>query len=60
MYQLDYSLDNPSLLALTLSVAFIVDNTIVILENIVRHLEMGKAPMRAAMEGSQEIARSCR
>src|SRR4030095_709482 len=56
MYLLDYSLDNLSLLALILSVAFIVDNTIVILENIVRHMEMGKAPMRAAMEGSKEIA----
>ena len=56
MYLLNYSLDNLSLLALILSVAFIVDNTIVILENIVRHMEMGKAPMRAAMEGSKEIA----
>ena len=56
MYELNYSLDNLSLLALILSVAFIVDNTIVILENIVRHMEMGKAPMRAAMEGSKEIA----
>jgi HAE1 family hydrophobic/amphiphilic exporter-1 len=56
MYLLNYSLDNLSLLALILSVAFIVDNTIVILENIVRHMEMGKPPMRAAMEGSKEIA----
>ncbi|PYR80942.1 MAG: acriflavine resistance protein B [Acidobacteria bacterium] len=56
MYELNYSLDNLSLLALILSVAFIVDNTIVILENIVRHMEMGKGPMRAAMEGSKEIA----
>ena len=56
MYELNYSLDNLSLLALILSVAFIVDNTIVILENIVRHMEMGKTPMRAAMEGSKEIA----
>jgi len=56
MYVLDYSLDNLSLMALILSVAFIVDNTIVILENIVRHIEMGKAPMRAALEGSKEIA----
>jgi HAE1 family hydrophobic/amphiphilic exporter-1 len=56
MYLLHYSLDNLSLLALILSVAFIVDNTIVILENIIRHMEMGKTPMRAAMEGSKEIA----
>jgi len=56
MYMRDYSLDNLSLMALILSVAFIVDNTIVILENIVRHMEMGKTPMRAAMEGSKEIA----
>ncbi len=56
MYLLGYSLDNLSLLALILSVAFIVDNTIVMLENIIRHMEMGKAPMRAALEGSKEIA----
>ena len=56
MYLLDYSLDNLSLMALTLSVAFIVDNTIVMLENIIRHMEMGKAPMRAAFDGSKEVA----
>ena len=56
MYLLDYSLDNLSLMALILSVAFIVDDAIVMLENIVRHMEMGKAPMRAAIEGSKEIA----
>jgi HAE1 family hydrophobic/amphiphilic exporter-1 len=56
MYQLGYSLDNLSLMALTLSVGFVVDDAIVMLENIVRHMEMGKAPMRAAFDGSKEIA----
>jgi HAE1 family hydrophobic/amphiphilic exporter-1 len=56
MYMLDYSLDNLSLMALTLSVGFVVDDAIVMLENIVRHMEMGKPPMRAAYDGSQEIA----
>ena len=56
MYQLGYSLNNLTLLALTLSVAFIVDNTIVMLENIIRHMEMGKEPRQAAFEGSKEIA----
>jgi HAE1 family hydrophobic/amphiphilic exporter-1 len=56
MYLLDYSLDNLSLMALTLSVGFVVDDAIVMLENIVRHMEMGKPPMRAAYEGSKEVA----
>ncbi len=56
MYMLDYSLDNLSLMALTLSVGFVVDDAIVMLENIVRHMEMGKAPMRAAYDGSKEIS----
>ena len=56
MYLLDYSLDNLSLMALTLSVGFVVDDAIVMLENIVRHMEMGKPPMRAAYDGSAEIA----
>jgi hydrophobic/amphiphilic exporter-1 (mainly G- bacteria), HAE1 family len=56
MYLLDYSLDNLSLMALTLSVGFVVDDAIVMLENIVRHMEMGKPPMRAAFDGSAEIA----
>ena len=46
MYLLGYSLDNLSLMALTLSVGFVVDDAIVMLENIVRHMEMGKTPMR--------------
>src|SRR6187397_1913261 len=56
MYLLNYSLDNLSLMALTLSVGFVVDKTIVMLENIVRHMEMGKTPMRAAFDGSKEVA----
>jgi hydrophobic/amphiphilic exporter-1 (mainly G- bacteria), HAE1 family len=56
MYLLDYSLDNLSLMALTLSVGFVVDDAIVMLENIVRHMEMGKPPMKAAFDGSAEIA----
>ena len=55
MYLLGYSLDNLSLMALTLSVGFVVDDAIVMLENIVRHMEMGKQPFQAAMEGAGEI-----
>ena len=55
MYLLGYSLDNLSLMALTLSVGFVVDDAIVMLENIVRHMEMGKKPWRAAMDGAGEI-----
>jgi HAE1 family hydrophobic/amphiphilic exporter-1 len=56
MYLLGYSLDNLSLMALTLSVGFVVDDAIVMLENIVRHMEHGEAPMTAALQGSKEIA----
>src|SRR4029077_20259903 len=56
MYLLGYSLDNLSLMALTLSVGFVVDDDIVMLENIVRHMELGKEPMRAAYDGSKEIS----
>jgi hydrophobic/amphiphilic exporter-1 (mainly G- bacteria), HAE1 family len=56
MYLLDYSVDNLSLMALTLSVGFVVDDAIVVLENIVRHLEMGKNPWQAALEGSGRSA----
>jgi HAE1 family hydrophobic/amphiphilic exporter-1 len=56
MYLFNYSLDNLSLMALTLSIGFIVDNTIVMLENIVRHMEMGKTPMQASLDGSKEVA----
>ncbi|HQL30235.1 MAG TPA: efflux RND transporter permease subunit, partial [Thermoanaerobaculales bacterium] len=55
MHLLDYSLDNLSLMALTLSVGFVVDDAIVMLENIVRHMEMGKRPFAAALDGSREI-----
>ena len=56
MWALGYSLDNLSLMALTLSVGFVVDDAIVMLENIVRHMEMGKTRMQAALDGSKEIA----
>ena len=56
MYVLGFSLDNLSLMALTLAVGFVVDDAIVMLENIVRHMEMGKPPMQAALDGSKEIA----
>jgi HAE1 family hydrophobic/amphiphilic exporter-1 len=56
MYFLNYSLDNLSLMALTLAVGFVVDDAIVVLENIVRHMEMGKSRMAAALEGSREIS----
>src|SRR6185437_13301081 len=56
MYLLGYSLDNLSLLALTLSVGFVVDDAIVMLENIVRHMEMGVPVMQAAFDGSKEIS----
>jgi HAE1 family hydrophobic/amphiphilic exporter-1 len=55
MYQLNYTLDNLSLMALTLSVGFVVDDAIVMLENIVRHTEMGKGTLQAALDGSREI-----
>ncbi|MCU1286007.1 MAG: acriflavin resistance protein [Acidobacteriales bacterium] len=55
MYLLGFSVDNLSLMALTLSVGFVVDDAIVMLENIVRHMEMGKAPFDAAMDGAKEI-----
>src|SRR5436305_2189753 len=55
MYLLGYSLDNLSLMALTLSVGFVVDDAIVMLENIVRHMEMGEPPFEAAVKGSKEI-----
>jgi hydrophobic/amphiphilic exporter-1 (mainly G- bacteria), HAE1 family len=55
MYLLGYNLDNLSLMALTLSVGFVVDDAIVMLENIVRHMEMGEKPLTAAMRGSREI-----
>src|SRR5207237_2593851 len=55
MKLLGFSLNNLSLMALSLSVGFVVDDAIVMLENIVRHMEMGKAPMQAAFDGSREV-----
>ena len=55
MYLFGYTVDNLSLMALTLSVGFVVDDAIVMLENIVRHMEEGKTRMEAALEGSREI-----
>jgi len=55
MYLLGYTVDNLSLMALTLSVGFVVDDAIVMLENIVRHMELGKPRMLAALVGSREI-----
>jgi HAE1 family hydrophobic/amphiphilic exporter-1 len=55
MVLLGYSLDNLSLMALTLAVGFVVDDAIVMLENIHRHLEQGKTPLQAALDGSREI-----
>jgi HAE1 family hydrophobic/amphiphilic exporter-1 len=55
MYLLNYSLDNLSLMALTLSVGFVVDDAIVMLENCVRHLEMGKPRKQAAFDGAKEV-----
>ena len=55
MYSMEFTLDTFSLMALTLSVGFVVDDAIVMIENIVRHLEMGKSPMQAARDGAREI-----
>ncbi len=55
MYACSHSIDNISLLALTLAVGFVVDDAIVMLENIVRHIEAGEKPMEAAFKGSREV-----
>lgn len=55
MKLLNYSLDNLSLMALTISTGFVVDDAVVVLENISRHIAMGKKPMKAALDGSKEI-----
>jgi hydrophobe/amphiphile efflux-1 (HAE1) family protein len=55
LYEFGYSLDNLSLMALTIAVGFVVDDAVVVIENIVRHLEMGESPMQAALKGSAEI-----
>jgi hydrophobic/amphiphilic exporter-1 (mainly G- bacteria), HAE1 family len=56
MYLLGFSLNNISLMALTLSVGFVVDDAIVVLENIVRHQEMGESALEAALNGSREVS----
>ncbi|WP_027176815.1 efflux RND transporter permease subunit [Desulfovibrio aminophilus] len=56
MHVMGFSLNNISLMSLTLSVGFVVDDAIVMLENIVRHMEMGKSPLRASIDGSKEIS----
>lgn len=55
MYLMEFSIDNLSLMALTLSVGFVVDDAIVMIENVVRHMEKGESPMEAAFKGSREI-----
>jgi multidrug efflux pump len=55
MYVLGYSLDNLSLMALTISTGFVVDDAIVMVENISRYIEMGESPLEAALKGSEEI-----
>ena len=55
MYLCDYSLDNLSLMALTISTGFVVDDAIVVIENITRHIEGGMKPFDAAMKGASEI-----
>ena len=55
MYVFGYNIDNLSLMALTLCVGFVVDDAIVMLENITRHMEMGKSRMQATLDGSKEI-----
>ena len=56
MYMLGYSLDNFSLMALIISTGFVVDNTIVVLENVTRHMEEGEERLQAALNGSKEVA----
>jgi hydrophobe/amphiphile efflux-1 (HAE1) family protein len=55
LYEFGYSLDNLPLMALTIAVGFVVDDAVVVIENIVRHLEMGEKPMEAALKGAAEI-----
>jgi multidrug efflux pump len=55
MYLMDYSLDNLSLMALTVATGFVVDDAIVVLENITRHIEAGMSPLQAALQGAKEV-----
>jgi multidrug efflux pump len=56
MYLLGFTLDNFSLMALIISTGFVVDNTIVVLENVTRHRELGESQLEAALQGAQEVA----
>jgi multidrug efflux pump subunit AcrB len=56
MYLMGYSLDNLSLMGLTIAIGFVVDDAIVVIENVFRHIENGASPMQAALNGSSEIA----
>ena len=56
MYWMGYSLDNVSLLGITIAVGLVVDDAIVVLENIMRHIEGGMAPLKAALKGSREVS----
>jgi len=55
LYEMNYSLDNLSLMALSIAIGFVVDDAVVVIENIVRHMEAGLGPMEAALKGSSEI-----
>ena len=55
MYFLGYSLDNLSLMALTIATGFVVDDAIVMIENITRYIEEGEPPMQAALKGAEQI-----
>src|SRR5450756_1894566 len=55
MYLMGYTLDNLSLMALTISTGFVVDDAIVVIENIARHLEQGMTPFEAAVRGSAQV-----
>src|SRR5581483_3042782 len=55
MYLVGFSIDNLSMMALTIAVGFVVDDAIVMLENIYRHVEQGLTPLQAALKGSREI-----
>jgi hydrophobe/amphiphile efflux-1 (HAE1) family protein len=55
LYEMNYSLDNLSLMALSITIGFVVDDAVVVIENIVRHLEKGLSPMESALKGADEI-----
>src|SRR5439155_13163449 len=55
LYLFGYSIDNLSLMGITIAVGFVVDDAIVVIENIMRHVEAGEPPLRAAMEGARQV-----